>query len=96
MQQAIELNVKKLKQAVVELLGEAGRTPDVSMQKREGTIALDWHPICKVICPSRGSADIRWHLPGMQKSKLSDQDQQNIKERFIQLTGNIPDSQLSM
>lgn len=96
MQQAIEFNVKQLRQAVVELLGESERTPDVSMQKREGTIALDWHQIWKVICPSRGSADIRWHLPGMQKAKLTDHDQQCVKERFVQLTGKIPDSQLSI
>ena len=86
MQSAVEMGGKKLKAVVAEVVGEGKQ---VGLVKQEGQVSVGWHPVVKVVAPSRDSTELRWFLPGCAKAGISDEQREEIRVRFLSVTGRV-------
>ena len=89
-QGAVERHTKFARAAVEEVVGVDS---SVTMQKRDGTVAIDWHPVVRVFAPRKDQIELRFHPAGERATKISAIDKENIRKRFRELSGRIPEDE---
>ena len=89
-QGSIERHAKFARAAVQAHLGE---TRNVSLRKKEGEVAVDWHPLLRVFAPVRDRVELRWHPAGERACGVSAIVKESIARRFRELSDRIPEDE---
>ena len=97
MQAAVEFGAKKLKAVVAEVVVLAGgASKQIGLNKPEGQVSVNWHPVVKVICREKNCFELRWYLPGCDAAGIRDDIKKDIHAKFTAATGRVPREQWSI